>query len=285
MFVPYRQLNVLSCNEVLMLGLDYVGYKRGGKAQLKTLHRRFKRHFGCLPKIVAKLWEMLQTTLLYEARLPWNCNSMKHFKYLMMSLFYLKAYPLEEQMASRFGVMEQTVRRWVQFFVEKLAAFKQEKVVWPEDNEWKTKFIISLDCVNFGINEPRHPTLHKDKHFFDRKGGKAGVRYEAALHLFSNRVVWFEGPTKASKGTDAEVYKSGLMAKVPDGCKVIADKIYKGCPKISLHNSLDQKHVRDFKGRSRARQESLFARMKSFEVLHRRFRHGVGKHKPFAFAV
>ena len=84
-----------------------------------------------------------------------------------MTAYYLKGYEEEEKVASRFDVCEDTVRKWVKYFVSKLAGLLPEYVVWPNDNEWDTHFIISVDCVNFGINEPRHPSLHKHQKYFD----------------------------------------------------------------------------------------------------------------------
>ena len=281
-------LNIITASETLQRGLKLIGYNAEvqAKVKAKTNIRRFKRHYGSTPKALSVLWEDLQTTQVPEARLDStkNQNSDKAFGFFLMFMYYMKGYPLEEVLASRFGVHEQTARKWVDFFAKKVSALISEKVVWPDT--WETIFIVSIDCVNFGTNEPRHPTLHKDKRFFDRKGGKAGLSYEIALHLFENRVVWFNGPFPPNAGTDKTIYKTkGLMQKIPDGKKGIADKIYMGCNKISLHNSLDTPDVREFKARARARQESINARLKSFGILKQRFRHGVSKHKVFCSAA
>mgnify|MGYP005865085489 CR=1 FL=1 len=176
------------------------------------------------------------------------------------------------------------MRHWVGFYAKKIAALLPEYVKWPDN--WDTTFIISVDCVNFGTNEPRHPTLHKQKEYFDRKGGKAGLTYEIALHLFENKVVWMNGPFPPNAGGDVAIFTNeGLQNRIPQGKKAIADKIYTGLEKIALHNSLDCQEVREFKSRARARQESINARLKSFGVLKQRFRHTIAKHQTFAHAV
>lgn len=277
----------MTTDEVLERALSFIGYNvtRQSRAKRKTKIRRFKSHFGSHPTVYAELWEELQTTDIENARLLSGDD--KHFKMFMMTLFYLKTYPLEDVLASRFDLHEQTCRKWIQFFVDKTATLLSKKVVWPDN--WDTTFIITVDCVNFGINEPRHPTLHKDKELFDRKGGKggkSGLRYKVALHLWENKIVWFNGPFPPNKGTDAEIYKEkGLLAKMPAGKKAIADKIYIGCDKIALHNLLDTDDVQQFKGRARARQESINARLKSFGCLKQRFCHGKERHQSFAHAV
>ena len=112
------------------------------------------------------------------------------------------------------------------------------------------------------------------------------MTYEIALHLWKNRVIWFNGPFAPNDGGDRAIFvNEGLQDKIPDGKKVIADKIYTGLEKVALHNSLDCQEVRDFKARARARQESINARLKSFGILKQRFRHQIAKHETFASAV
>lgn len=279
-------VNIVATDIALRIGLECLGYSPAmqGNVQRSTRIDRFKSHFGVHPKVCSKAWETLQTTDLTAAKLAPGQNKAKNFLDFLMCLFVLKTYPTETVAASRFQVNEITVRKWTRFYTNKLAALIELKVVWPDS--FDTYFIGSVDCVNMGTNEPRHPTLHKDKKQFDRKGGKAGVTYEVALPLFENTVMWFNGPFQPNDGGDAAIFKEGgLQEKIPTGKKVIADKIYKGFDKVALHNSLDTEIVREFKARARSRQESINARLKSFEILHNRFRHGVKNHQPYARAV
>lgn len=162
----------------------------------------------------------------------------------------------------------------------KIGALKDDYIKWPDD--WGDLiYIISVDCVNFGINEPTHPTLHKNKKMFDRKGGKAGWTYEIGLHLWKSKIVWVNGPFPPNDGGDPDIYQKdgGLMQTIPEGKKAIADKIYKGLLKIALHNSFDCDQVHIFKRRARAGQECINARFKSFHCMKNRFRHGKDNHK------
>lgn len=275
---------ILSPSEILKRGLELLGSDEAAQARVNrsTNIRRFKRHYASSPSACANLWATLQTTTVAEAHIPRaNRHDLDMF---LMSLLYMKVYPTEEVLAMRFNIHEQTARKWARFYVEKIAALKGSKITWP--NDWDTVFIVSVDCVNFGINEPRHPTLHKDKRYFDRKGGKAGVTYEIALHLWQSRIVWMNGPFPPNDGGDRDIFvNEGLNEQIPLGRKAIADKIYTGLPKIALHNSLDTKEVREFKARARARQESINSRFKSFNILHNRFRHGLTNHQKVAHAV
>lgn len=279
-------LNILTDDEVLQRGLELLGYnlQKQDRVIRRTRIRRFKRQYGSHPYVCAILWEELQTTSVAAANVPEGSNKMRDFDMMLLTLFYLKGYPLEESLAARFQVHEQTGRKWVRYYVKKIAALLSSKVEWPD--EWDTTFIISVDCVNFGVNETRHPTLHKDKRYFDQKGGKAGLTYEIALHLWENRVVWVNGPFPPNDGGDRDIFVThGLSNHIPAGKFTIADKIYKGCDRIALHNSLDTDEVREFKGRARARQESINSRLKSFGCMKQRFRHGIAKHENFFSAV
>ena len=284
-------LNIRTPIDILTSGLQLVGYsiKQQLRVKRQTNERRFKAHFGSCPLMCAVVWKDLQTC---EKPLPSVSN--KDFNLFLMTLFFLKSYPTEEIMASRFHLHEQTVRKWLSFYVERLAALRKYKIQWPSD--WgQLVFIISVDCVNFGVNEPRHPTLHKIKKMFDRKGGKAGQTYEIALHLWENRIVWISGPHPPNDGGDraifigkGENFKDGracLNDTIPEGKMAIADKIYNGLEKVALHNSLDTTAVRVFKRRARSRQESINARMKSFGALRQRFRHGLLKQDRAVVAV
>jgi hypothetical protein len=288
---------IYATGEVLRKGLLLVGYSERALLSIdrKAWKRRFKAHFGSTPKVCAELWEALQVTQIDNARV--TNPSEKDFNNYLITLYFLKSYPTEEELSSRFGIHETTARKWIRYFVDKISSLLPERVIWPEDNEWDTTYIISVDCVNFGTLETRHPTLHKDKKLFDRKGGKAGLTYEIGLHLWLNRVVWINGPFPPNDGGDRAIFvEKGLQDAIPEGKKAIADKIYKGLPKIALHNSLDCEEVRIFKRRARARQESINARLKNFGILKQRFRHkkahqqhkaftNTSKHQAFVHAI
>ena len=111
-------LNILTADEVLQFGLELVGYQVKRQVRIKrcTRIRRFKSHFGSDPLIISVAWENLQTTLVYAAWIPYEQNKMQNFKDFMMTQYYLKGYPVEESVASRFQVHEQTARKWIGFY-------------------------------------------------------------------------------------------------------------------------------------------------------------------------
>lgn len=282
-FSHSTRMLVLSADEALRHGLSCLGRPNNKRFKPSPLNRkRFKKLYGVNEVVLVQLWTYLQLTNVLEAKV--SDAKQKHFTYFLMTLYHMKNYPVLEVLGKTFGACEDTASFWIRHFMKKIAALKETRIVWPEDFG-PTRFILSVDCVNFGINEPRHAIFHKMKEYFDRKGGKAGLTYEVALDLWESNIIWLNGPFPAATG-DSKIFKEeGLMDHIPEGKKGIADKIYEGQPKIAPHNSLDNDDVRDFKARGRARMESVFTRFKSFGCLKQRFRHGMLNHEMYVHAV
>lgn len=194
------------------------------------------------------LWKDLQA-----CQKPIPSTKDKDFDMFLLTLFFLKVYPTEEVIALCFSVHEQTARKWIVFYITKISNLVITKIVWPSDWGGLT-YIISVDGVNFGTNEQRHPFLHKIKKYFDQKGGKAGQTYEIVLHLWKSQIVWVSGRHPPNDGGDrtifmgsGEAFKDGkacLNDTITAGKKAIADKIYTGLERVALHNSLNVEEVR-----------------------------------------
>jgi hypothetical protein len=89
-------------------------------------------------------------------------------------------------------------------------------------------------------------------------------------------MVRFRGRKKADKSGNP----NALINKIPDGKRIIGDCGMRGEPgKISTTKPGHSKEVKKSFARAKSRQETLFARMKNFNVLKHRFRHDIGLHK------
>ena len=98
----------------------------------------------------------------------------------------------------------------------------------------------------------------------------------------TSEMVRFRGRKKKEKVGDP----NALMNHIPDGKRCIGDSGMRGEPsKISTTKPGHSKEVKKFFSRVRARQETLFTRMKNFDVLKNRFRHGINLHKMCLEAV
>jgi hypothetical protein len=134
-------------------------------------------------------------------------------------------------------------------------------------------FIISVDGTHCRINEPRK---EPSSGWYSKKHNKAGLAYELGIAIRSNKLVWINGPFPAGQN-DISIYRkpNGLKSKIPANKRVIGDEGYKGEPgQISIRNPFDTPAIRDLKHRAKARHETFNARIKNFQILDQRFRHG-----------
>jgi len=118
---------------------------------------------------------------------------------------------------------------------------------------------------------------------------RAIQKYEFGLAIEEPKVVWVNGPFMPGIEQDITVFrggtveegkrkwkKSALYFRVPKGKKFIADKAYRGEPsKIAINSKEYPKEMRQWIAEVLARQETFHSRLKSFNILGHRFRHGV----------
>lgn len=157
--------------------------------------------------------------------------------------------------------------------------------MWPQHCE--TRFVCTVDGVHCCIEEPKHPTLSRDKSYYSHKSNSAALNYELGISIYESKLVWINGPFPA--GThDVAVYQqeNGLQSKIPLGKKVIGDEGYRGQSKtISTYNPNNPNEVKKFKSRARARHETFNRKIKTFQILNDCFRHSINKHKAAFEAV
>lgn len=177
---------IYSPSQILQRGLSLAGMsmERQNRLQRKTLVADFRAVYGTHPLVLASVWEDLQTTSIAEARID-TTKRWVHMKNLLRTMFFAQSYPTEQQMKVLFGNTEKTVQKFVWYFLERIQELKAAKVIWPEDDEWTTSFIISVNGIRLKFHEVKHPTLSKDPAFYDFKSNGPGLSYELALHLLS----------------------------------------------------------------------------------------------------
>jgi hypothetical protein len=75
------------------------------------------------------------------------------------------------------------------------------------------------------------------------------------------------------------IFRGRLEVLIPNGSKANADKVYRGSAKATTSSTTDPPELLKPKSRARARQESLWRRLKHFECLTDQFRHQIEKHQ------
>lgn len=130
------------------------------------------------------------------------------------------------------------------------------------------------------------------KGWYSHKFKGPGLRYEVAVSILSDDIVWTNGPFPAGKFADITIFRRGLKQMLEAaGERCEADAGYKGEPlTIELpdegiffgvqDDQLQQGELqRKLKDRIRSRHESVNGRLKCFGCLEQRFRHKLCYHR------
>ena len=111
-------------------------------------------------------------------------------------------------------------------------------------------------------------------------------KYAFCLSLQEPKIIWVEGGVPAAvpditlfRGGDAKDTdnwdENALYFQLPAGKKLIADDGLAGEPtKITTASRLHPKDLKEYISLAKARQETLHTKLKSFNILGQRFRHG-----------
>jgi len=245
---------------------------------LRTKMRRFRSSFGVGPRALAICFHDLQCGTVEDLRVK-----KPQLDYFLIAACWLSKYPTEEVMAGQFGQDEKTLREHARVYVHDIAKLIQAKICW-DDGDCEA-YLLSVDGVHFMIREPRRDPSTK---WLSYKHKCAGLVYEIGLSVYENRIVWINGPFKASVHDKTVFDDHGLGAKIPDGKLAVTDRGYRGSDyieKLAIRNVFDGPAVRAFKRRVRARHENLNKRFKCFDILKSVFRHDHTDHGTVMRAV
>ena len=110
---------------MLTLGLNFVGYTpyRTRNHSATTNNNHFERAFGSSSKNCCSIFYDLQVLDIGEATIA--KPKVSHF---LLSLYWLKKYPTEEDSAGLSGLDADTVRKWVWKYSTAIQALKTYKV-------------------------------------------------------------------------------------------------------------------------------------------------------------
>ena len=167
----------------LVYGLELAGYSDDqiGRMNQDVQVSNFSRFFGSYPYVIEKIWVDLQTTTTKAARLDEGYDDPIKF---LMAHYFLKMYPRDREMPAIFHLCRHTIREWTWYYIYKMQALKDEKIVWPE--EWKgaeNELFFTVDGVHFWTREMPHPIEPFDAKYYSHKNKHAGLSYEIGLSL------------------------------------------------------------------------------------------------------
>ncbi len=265
---------VFTPDDILKIGLKLVHYtnKRIKRSRKSRNIERFKSHFGAVPVVVANIFDDLQLT----GKLPEDKRNVNH---LLMAMHTLKCYPLNDEREALFDINRNDAAKISWYFIERIRALKEEKIVWPTKNGSDKEdddeiWVITVDGIHFWVKEPEHATWSLDEAYYSHKYNKAGLDYELGISL-TGGLVWMNGPFPAGRSDRTIFAQDGLKAKLlASQKKAIGDRGYTGHQEaVSTPNNHDDRSVKKFKSRALKRHEKFNGRIKSFGALAGRFRH------------
>jgi hypothetical protein len=273
--------------EILQGGLTLIHYdeERQARASDATNRDQFMTHYGSTPEVLARIWDDLQTTTIAAARI--DVSDDKELEYFFQVHHFLALYGRENERAATFGNSVRAARDEVWFYMDRIAALKAAKIIWPA--AWVNggncpRLPITVDASHFVTYEVQtDPNAPQDRRQYSHKTNGPAVSYEVAVAIHESKIVSINGPFPAAT-SDLTIFRNKLEALIPNGSKAIADKAYRS-NKATTSSSADPPDLRRFKARARARQESLWRRLKRFRCLSDRFRHPIYKHQIFFEAV
>lgn len=262
-----------TATDILCDGLLFAGFD-SGRLQRNNLTRRaawFKAFYGVEHTTAAPYFADLRRE--YPELI---------YKDLFMTMNWLCLYDTYPILSVRWGYCEEYVGKKVMSCAEKMAEVARKKIRF--ELEHYVEAGRTVDCANFMLQEMR---LDPSNEWFDWKTHSCGVKYEFCLAIHEPRVVRVHGPFKASvhditvfRGGDSNTPiedrdKNALYFQLREGEKCIADSGYVGEPdKVIVTKAEHSKKFREFMARAKNRQETFHWRLKSFNILGQRFRHG-----------
>lgn len=274
-------------NDMLEQGLQAIGHHVVGED--RENYHNFKASYGASPAATSTIWKDLWDSNNAEITIGPE-SKLLHF---FWALHFLRAYPLERNLAAYFRSNRKTIMKWAKLYITKISLLKNQKVsllfilyhhkgyisnyfVWQillplPDND--NKFYLTVDGTDCPINEP----TPFNRNWFSHKFKGASIKYEIGIDLQGN-FAWVSPPYRGSAG-DSTIFKRQLRQLIPQDYAAIVDSAY-GIEddKVAPVTEFDSTEVVRFKKRALARHETGKKRIKDFAVTTETFRHSVDFH-------
>ena len=270
----YRGISSITSGDILSAGLSYAGFglDRQRKNNLVRKTEWFKAFYGVEQHTVTPFFEDLRNE--YPDIL---------FKDCLLTMNWLALYETYIILSGRWKYCEEYIGSKVIDYATKMAKVARKKIIFELEHNIENG--RTVDCSTFMVQEFR---LDPSIKWFDYKTHSCGLKYEFCLAIREPRVVWISGPHGPSIH-DITVFRGGdakdgnknwdqkaLYFQLEEGEKCVADSGYAGEPsKIVMTKDEHSSEFKEFMARAKNRQETFHWRLKSFNILGHRFRHGV----------
>jgi len=180
--------------------------------------------FGAPTIIIAKIWEMILKNNDGDEK------ALSNKEHLLWALHYMKQKPNFEVFRKTITKQNQnrsptkkTVMKWVWFYVNEIRALEGTVIVWGHrktNDRGGDDCLASVDCIDCEfqqilIDHPIHPgkkMINKALYSFKFRG--PALRYEVAISLLSNDIVWINGPFLPGDWNDLEIFRLNLLKQL-----------------------------------------------------------------------
>ena len=259
---------------IMEAGLSYAGFD-ATRQKRNTVSRKidwFKAFYGVEPSTVAPFFS--------DVKNEYPTIMLKDFLMTMNWICLYETYPI---LSGRWKYCEEYIGSKVLEYGMLMRNVAVKKIVFELEHD--VELGRTVDCCTFMVNEMR---LDPSYAWFDYKTHSCGLKYEFCLATREARVCHISGPHVPSKH-DITVFRGGdsgqdeedrdqsaLYFKIKEGERCIGDAGYSGEPtKVVVTKDQHSSEFKEFLARAKNRQETFHWRLKSFNILRHRFRHGV----------
>ena len=224
--------------------------------------------FGAPTIVIAKLWELIL------ANNDGNENKISNKEHLLWALHYMKQSPNFEVMCKTMKKDSKercpakgTVMKWVWFYVNEIKELEDQVILWDtrKTNDRGDDCLASVDCIDCQFQQILidHPTKPGkkilNKALYSYKFNGPALRYEIAISLLSNDIVWVNGPFCPGDWNNLEIFQQNLMHQLEPGERIEADNGYEGeaptyvvCPSSCTTEAKQLAAMRRVEGRHEA---------------------------------
>jgi hypothetical protein len=223
----------------------------------------FKSLFGCNSFIIAAIWNEIGILIDHDV----------YRKHLLWALIYLKVYATEFVHCCLVGWPSAKTFREKSWHVIECIADIKAKIIKvenrfiraPKDRDGLS--LLTFDCTDCMTDEP-YPF---NKSMKSCKFNGPGFKYGVAIAIFSDNICSSDGPKPASY-YEGKVFSEGVGRRIPDNEPVEVDAGIKGDDRLMPPQAALNTTERKQKSIYRGRQETIFGKMKQFNILNAPFR-------------
>ena len=231
--------------------------QRNDRLTEKQQTKQWGTMFGTSSVVAADIWNRLDPVATVD-----RYSQPKH---LLYGFLMIKVYAGDEAHSKIVGCHKNTFSKWAWTFIEAICdlhgdvvSFNNRLIGWDRA---ATNSGTTTDCSDNVVLEP----WPFDTSMWSHEINGPALKCEVATSIFTGFIVHWNGPLKRSVA-DTTIFRNGLLQKLDDGECVESDSGCGGEHCLKTPGVAKSRTARFQKGKARAQQENVFARVKKFKA-------------------